>query len=475
MRDAAISRKPSNRSRRGQSALLMTVMTPVLFGITGLVYDLGMIYVRQTQLNASTQAATLAGAQAMAQPGATSSGTSAIVASYSAASGGRNTSSFLTNASVATGYPQLPCLSTLKTVFSVYCYGPSSSNAIVVKQTATEPLMFLRMFGASTVTLSSMATASMKGNVSGPINMAIVLDTTSSMNSTDLSSNCINLRINCALAGIATLLKTIAPCPPTQTSCGTVTNGNVANSVDRVSLFAFPPVTTATVANDYNCGGSNPTTAPYANPLPATSTYQIVGFSSDYRTSYATSTLNTASNLVDAVSGKFGAPCIHVIGGYGTYYAQAIYAAQAKLAAQQALHPNSKNVMIIVGDGDAGASSSAMPGASTTSTVYMSTRQQCHQAVTAAAAATTAGTSVYTVAYGAAASGCSTDTSPSITPCQTMQQMASTPGYFFSDYTATGGSSSCISASQPVTSLTSIFKVIANDLTVSKLILNGTL
>jgi hypothetical protein len=55
-----------------------------------------------------------------------------------------------------------------------------------------------------------------------------------------------------------------------------------------------------------------------------------------------------------------------------------------------------------------------------------------------------------------------------------MEQMASAPGYFFSDYTATGGSSSCISASQPVSSLNQIFQVIAGDLTVSKLIPNGT-
>jgi hypothetical protein len=81
---------------------------------------------------------------------------------------------------------------------------------------------------------------------------------------------------------------------------------------------------------------------------------------------------------------------------------------------------------------------------------------------------------VYTVAYGAKASGCATDTSPSITPCQAMERMASSPGYFFSDYTATGGSSSCISASQPVSSLNQIFQVIAGDLTVSKLIPNGT-
>jgi hypothetical protein len=55
-----------------------------------------------------------------------------------------------------------------------------------------------------------------------------------------------------------------------------------------------------------------------------------------------------------------------------------------------------------------------------------------------------------------------------------MQQIASSPGYFFSDYTATGGDSTCISASQPVTNLSQIFQVIATDLTVSKLIPNST-
>ena len=115
-----------------------------------------------------------------------------------------------------------------------------------------------------------------------------------------------------------------------------------------------------------------------------------------------------------------------------------------------------------------------MPGASTTSGVYMSTRQQCHQAITAADAAAAAGTRVYAVAYGAEASGCATDTSPAITPCQTMQQIASSPEYFFSDYTATGGSSSCISASQPVTGLNQIFQAIATDLTNAKLIPNNT-
>ncbi len=123
-------------------------------------------------------------------------------------------------------------------------------------------------------------------------------------------------------------------------------------------------------------------------------------------------------------------------GGEGTYYAGAIYAAQASLVAAKAANPGSQNVMIILSDGDSNASKAQLAGsASTTSGVYPSTKNQCHQAVTAAQAATAAGTMVYTVAYGADSSGCSTD-SPSISPCQTMQQMASDSAKFFSDYTA---------------------------------------
>ena len=101
--------------------------------------------------------------------------------------------------------------------------------------------------------------------------------------------------------------------------------------------------------------------------------------------------------------------------------------------------------------------------------------QECHQAITAAQNAAAAGTTVYSVAYGAESSGCTTDTSPAITPCETMQQIASSPSNFFSDYTATGGTSSCVSASRPTSNLNQIFTQIAEDLTVARLIPNNTL
>ncbi len=53
---------------------------------------------------------------------------------------------------------------------------------------------------------------------------------------------------------------------------------------------------------------------------------------------------------------------------------------------------------------------------------------ECRQAISAAKNVTLMGTKVYTIAYGATASGCTTDksgTQGGIAPCQTMQQMAS--------------------------------------------------
>jgi hypothetical protein len=464
----------AHKGRRGQVLLFVTLWVPVLFGMTALVVDFGFIYFYQSELNASTQAAALAGGLAMSQPGATVASTTAAVTTYSGTKGNENNYSNISGVSIISGYPKFKCLTTLTSTFGIQCYGPSGSNAIAVAQQIKVPLFFFPMFGGPTATLTATATAAMKGAAPAPYNVAIVVDSTHSMNDTDSDSNCNNTRISCALAGVQILLKGLSPCQPNESSCGAATSGNVSNSVDRVSLLTFPAVSKATAANDYNCASSAPSIVNYATPFPSTSTYQIVNFSSDYRTSDAASSLNTSSNIVTAVGGKGGCSGLQAIGGTGTYYAQVIYEAQAYLAAEQSSYPNAKNVLILLSDGDANATTAHLPGASLTSGVYPSILQQCHQAVTAAQAAAAAGTRVYTVAYGAESAGCSTDLLPPITPCQTMQQMASSPAYFFSDYTATGGTNSCVSAAQPITGLNQIFTTIVTDLSTVKLIPNNT-
>lgn len=459
--------------RRGQSLILMTLAVPLLFGVVALAVDLGFVYRSNLQLQASTQAAALAGGLEMGKPGATAASVTAAATAYSGTATNYNAYANLPNVTFMSGYPLIKCSSGVTSAFGVQCYGPGNSNALVVKQQVSAPLSFFRIFGFSSVNLKAVATVAMKGASVSPYNVAIVVDATGSMNTTDSDSNCALARIECALNGVQVLLNTLSPCLPSSSSCGTVTSGNVANSVDRVSLLTFPAVTTATAARDYDCTGT-PTTAGYDTPFPSTSTYRIVDFSSDYRTSNYATSLSSSSNLVKAVKGTLGTPCLQATGGQGSYMAQAITQAQAQLVAERALFPAASNVLILLSDGDFGASSSHMSGASTTSGTYISTIKQCHQAVTAAQNAAAAGTLVYTVAYGAAASGCATDTSPTITPCQTMQQMASNAANFFSDYTATGGSSGCISASQPITGLNQIFKVIATTLGGSRLIQNTT-
>ena len=189
-------------------------------------------------------------------------------------------------------------------------------------------------------------------------------------------------------------------------------------------------------------------------------------------------------------------------GGDGTYYAGVIYAAQAaltqQLASETSANPNVTplNIMIILTDGEANASSSKMAsktvsgttvnmnspwpsggGATSSITNYPSAIDQCQQAVAAANYAKAQGTQVYAIAYGSESSGCTTDSSgpqANITPCQVMSQMASPntskTTYFYSDYNQSGSSSTCVSTGSSVTSISGIFSEISTNLLTVRLL-----
>lgn len=474
---------------RGQVLPMMATLLVATVAAAALSIDLGRCFYGYRELQASTNAAALAGAYMLPNSGAATTATN-----YSSLSGDNNANANMSSVSMVSGYPKVLCLTTLSNA-GMSCVAPANGNAVQVKQQMVVNLFFAPIFGKKTLTLTAMSTAAMAGAITSPYNVAIVVDTTQSMNDTDSDSQCSTSRIACSLAGMKVLLQDLYPCSAQLASCGTATNNtlvgtifpggaNVANSVDRVSLFAFPNVTMGTMGDDWTCPTSNPTSKPYTFPTAgassyapsgsSTPTYQIVGFSSDYRTSDTTSSLNSAADAVISVGGKSGCSGINAEGGQGTYYAGIIYAAQAALVAEKAANPGSQNVMVIISDGDASASSTQLAGASGTTGTYPSTKQQCHQAITAANAATTAGTRVVSVAYGANSSGCAQDTSPSITPCQTMEQMASDSQDFYSDYTSSTGDGSCISASQPTTTMNQIFTDIATSLSVPRLIPNNT-
>jgi Flp pilus assembly protein TadG len=528
----------------GQVFAWAAVAMTCLLGMCGFVVDLGHAMLVNRQLQMSTNAAALAGAQDLPN-----TNYSTIATNYSSNVSGDNNYSNVNMPNVSTtvtGY----CSTTVAS-WGIACQtiGSKSINALTVTQQVTIPTYFIRVLGINSVTVTSQASAAWKGAARNPYNVALIIDTTQSMTSSDGdSSNCgSQSRIACSIGGAQTLLEYLSPCSPTYTTCPTVTANwpaaNISGAVDEVALYTFPGLVNTTDAQyDADCGAQmySPTsttttgsgthrttvangtislynypgnpTAP--NPAP---TYQIVGFSSDYKNSDTNHTsLLTASYLVQAVGGAGNCTYnnssnggvrggIQDIGGASTYYAGIIYQAQADLYAEYSRRlsagTQTQNVMIVLSDGDAEASNADMgyynQSTMTTSNntnsggSYASYRGECQQAVTAALAATngtypsaTGGvpvpdTIVYTVAYGAESSGCSTDSG--IQPCDTMRQMSSSYNWspstdqtFYSDYTASGGSGTCVSNSNSSTNINQIFQAIAATLSISRLIPVGS-
>lgn len=484
------------RDDRGQVIPWVCVMMVGLLGVVALVTDIGHAMVCYRELQAGTNAAALAGGQELPN-----SDYAALAKQYSSSSGDYNADGNLQ--SVVTNVTG-ECLTLVKN-WGIPCSAPANDNAVQVTQTASVPTFFAKVLGLKSIPLSVTSTAAERGSVAVPYNVAIIVDTTQSMNDTDSDSQCSGTRIKCALSGVQTLLEGMSACSYSLTSCGSVASGtsgagNVTNAIDHVALFTFPNATQSTISDDYGCSGRNPTSEAYTFPTAgsstytpgsSTATYQVVGFSSDFKTSGATSSLSTSSNIVKSVGGKSGCDSMAAPGGEGTYYAGAIYAAQGSLLAEQALYPNAGNVMILISDGDANDDSTGMPSGISSSGAYPSDVDECNQAVAAAKLAASEGTRIYTVAYGAESSGCTGSSNKgetaaltvngwsykaNITPCETMENIASSSSYFYSDYSQSGSGidSSCVGSADSTSNLNQIFTDIANSLTTSRLIPNGT-
>ncbi|MGA9056713.1 MAG: pilus assembly protein TadG-related protein [Terriglobia bacterium] len=481
----------AHKDQRGQALVMVAFMMVGFFAMAAFVIDFGRIYFSFRELQASTDAAALAGAEAM-PTGATAADTKAAVQAnvtlYSGVAGNNNAYPNLTG--VTMSYT-LSCLTTLSNEGIACVESPAGDNAIQVVQTVKVPLTFASIIGTPSITLTAAATAAMRGATGGPYNVMMVLDTTSSMGS-NLDTNCTvpgitgsPTREQCALYGVQTLLGLggtgLAPCAPTLANCGTATNGNVANPFDEVGLMVFPgltptetstlsnpPVQAPTASDDYTCPTSNPSITSYNN----NPGYLVLPLQSNYRSSDAATALNTAAGIVIATGGA-GGTCkgLATPGGEGTFYAGAITAAQNYLVANS--RKNVQNVMIVLSDGDATASSTQMGGKATS---YPATNE-CHQAITASTNAQAAGILVYSVAYGSESSGCSAD-SPAIAPCATMEGIASLPTakYFFADNNQSGSGidKTCANAARPTSDLNQVFKDIVLDLTVARLIPNNT-
>ena len=504
------------KEERGQMLPMACLMMTILIGMAGFTIDTGRVYYSFHQLQAATDAAALAGAEALPNTNASSQ-----AIAYSGVSGNANAIPGLPGVTMVSGYPKVECLASL-TNSGLPCVSPAGGNAIQVKQQVTVPVYLTQLFGAKPVTMTATATASMAGGApTTPYNVAIILDTTLSMAAND--SDCGNTQMQCALNGVQTLMKSLVPCPSSTKTC-TVTNGVATNAVDTVSLFTFPNVSTGTKSVDTNCttpiSGKGyyysstygyysmlpqtaysgvPSALPYSFPSTSattynpgtaapttTATYQLTNYLSDYRSSASATSLSSTSDVVQAAGGASGCGGMlppNYDGEYGTYYAGAIYAAQASLAAQAAANPGTQNVIILLSDGDATAPQTqngypSMPSPADASGNYPSYMGECGQGITAAKYAAAQGTRFYTVAYGSSTtSGCNSDakvgSNPGIKPCGAMAAMASSPAYFFSDYTQSGSGSNCVGNSS-TSNLNTIFQSIYSSLSTVRLIPDGT-
>jgi Flp pilus assembly protein TadG len=477
--------------QNGQTLIVSAVLMMCVLGMAGLVADVGDVYYNYNQLLSSTNAAALAGAGGLSTSGAQATANAAL---YSSQSGDNNAYG---NLAITSYSSTLGCVTgTVATGVACVETGstPAKANAIQVTQTAKVKTYFAAVLGTPYVSLTATATALMGSPNTTAQNIAVIIDTTHSMQDED--TTCGESRLTCALAGIQTFLQGLHPC--TTDGCGTLSNGNYQNSLDRVSLFTFPELSnTAQQVYDTNCSGTNPSITPYTFPSPtatsytpgqngqAAPTYQITSFASNYQTlttgllsgllnDIGSGLLNDSSGVVDAVGGDPGCAAMSDPGGEGTYYAGVLYAAQASLLAEQAANPGSQNAIIIVSDGAATSAQSQMSSTATASGTYPSYVSECEQAVTAADNVKAAGTTIYSVGYGSPSTGCTTDTGVYSSPCYTMQQMA-TPAsngktYFYSDQ---GGIGDCPSGAAP-SSLSGIFGAILSDFGPARLVPNST-
>jgi Flp pilus assembly protein TadG len=301
--------------------------------------------------------------------------------------------------------------------------------------------------------------------------------------------------------------------------------GCSSSSIPTPEPYTLPTTNgTSYPAENYGSGAST-----YLDTVPSTGNVDAQGFESDYFSTTSTNNLNSSAEIVKEIGGASGCSAMNTAGGEGTYYGGVIYAAEAALQKEQSLYSGSKNAIILISDGQAQApctkfpsnsasgyptgnaiAVTANPGGQCSQTGknltggtfgdYPDFHDECQQAIMAGQAATTAGTRVYAVAYGSEASGCvgpgggtssvATDStvivstglnqsfsltngaSNELTPCITMENIASSLNYFYSDWNQSGSGSNCVDNSHTTVNLSDISLAIAASFTKPRLLPN---
>ena len=277
------------RDERGQVLVLVALAMVALVAIAGLAIDVGYAYYAQRSLQASTDAAALAGAQELPDTAAAA----AAARDYGGEDGRRNARRNVTG---------------VATIVTTRCLrsapGCNPANAISVVERTTVPTVFARVLGIDSFDVSARATACSPCSAK-ELDIMLVLDRTGSMcqdNWGRYDRACTDL--NNAQEGMRTFLGFLDP------------------ALDHVGLAVLPPAPT----REQRC--ATPQTGFYNDEAAA---YVVVPLADDYSDLRATIDCQTGNGR--------------------TSYANALASAQSEL--ERNGRPGVKDVIIFLSDGAA--------------------------------------------------------------------------------------------------------------------------
>jgi hypothetical protein len=376
----AVDRYRAPKGESGQVIVLFMLFLVVMLGMAAFVIDVGYAYYAHRSLQASADAAALAGAQELPDPGRAV----AMAEEYGAEPGKKN---------YRDNVPNVTTSVTTKCIQSVP--GCEPVNAVVVTERAAKvPTFFAKILGIDSFDVKVRSTACSPCGYK-PLDIMLVLDRTGSMCQDhwgNYDPNCTDLKN--AQDGIRTFLR------------------NFDAETQWVGLGVLPPATSV---------GNRCATPDTPNYNSRTAAYTVVTLSKDYAKN---GVLNPNSNLVQTIN------CQKANGR--TAYANAIEAAQQELDTKG--RADVQDVLVFLSDGAANIGPTYYP----TTSPYR--RQPCHQGVWSSSPLKQQGTLVYSIGYdldalNGGANRCESYTganeSPAITAYQALQQIASRPDTFF--------------------------------------------
>jgi hypothetical protein len=365
-------RHPHLAREDGQSLVIVVLFLAVAIGICAISLDVGHAYLAQRRLQASVDAAALAGAQGLPDLGAANT----LADQYG--NGGDNTPRGVDGVQMTVA---TRCLKSTPDC--------SPANVVSVTETGSVKTLFAGIFGIGSINVHATAAACSPCGEK-PLDIMLVLDRTGSMCTNSAGQpdpNCTDMEN--ARNGLKTFLGLMDP------------------QLDHVGFAVLPPAQNLAPGCPYGGDSSS-----WYSPT----NYVLVPLSSDYKS--PNGSLNSSSNLVSAID------CVEANGS--TAYANALEAAQAELVKDG--RPGVQKVIVMMSDGAANTGPPSYPANSP----YRTT--PCHQGEASSAVIQSAGTLVYTAGYDVGHDVCKSYTgapeSPAITALQALQGIAS-PGNFY--------------------------------------------